>query len=74
MKILPDLLSTDQTSFLPGRSTDTNIHKVFTHLQLPPVDSTSRVLAVLDIAFDSVAWSYMFTVLEHMGFGQEFLN
>lgn len=76
MQILPNLLSIDQTGFMPGKSSDINIRGVFTHLQLPSADSTSRIMAALDIekAFHSVAWSYMHKVLELMAFGPEFRN
>lgn len=76
MQILPNLLSIDQTVLMPGTSTDINIHRVFTHLQLPSAYSTSRIVAALDIekAFDSLAWSYMHMVLELMAFRPEFRN
>lgn len=76
MKVIPNLLSIEQTGFIPGKSTDINIRRVFTHLQLPSIDSTSRVLATLVIekAFDSIAWPYMHAVLESMGFRPVFLK
>lgn len=36
-KILPSLVSIDQTGFIPGKSTDINLRRVLTHLQLPPM-------------------------------------
>lgn len=47
--ILPSLVSIDQTGFIPGKSTDINLRRVLTHLQLPPDESASRVLVMLDI-------------------------
>lgn len=47
------------------KSTDVNLRRVFTHLQLPPV-----ALVAFDIeeAFNSVNWLYMVAVLEVLGF------
>lgn len=72
--ILPSLINIDQTGFMPGKSTDINLRRVFTHLQLPPTESSTRVMVTLDIekALDSVAWPFMSTVLEVMGFGEVF--
>lgn len=74
MKVLPSLINIDQTGFMPGKSTDINIRRVFTHVQLPPDETVSRVLVTLYIekAFDTVQWNYMMKVLELFGFGPVF--
>lgn len=59
---------------MPGKSTDLNIPRVFTHLQLPSEEQGTRVLVALDLekAFGSVAWPYMTEVLKLYGFGPLF--
>lgn len=55
---------------MPGKSMDTNLRRVFTHLQVPHVGLPTRVLVSIDIekAFDSLDWQYMHKVLERMDF------
>lgn len=74
MKILPSLVCIDRTGFMPGKSTDINLHRVLTHMPLPSSTSKSRVLVMLDIekAFDSMEWAYTAAVLEVMTFGPYF--
>lgn len=47
---------------------------MFTHLQLPYTESSTRVMVTLDIekAFDSEVWPFISSVLEVMGFGEGF--
>lgn len=55
VKILPDLVDIDQTGFMPGKSTDINLRRVVTHLQLPHSLSQTRVIALdIEKAFDMV--------------------
>lgn len=51
-----------------------NIHRVFTHLQIPSDERGTRVLVALDLekTFDSVAWIYMEEVLKVYAFGPVF--
>lgn len=71
MKPLPSLVSIDKTGFIPGKSTDINLRRVLTHMQLLSNESALGVPTLLDVAkaFDSVDWVYMSSVLEVMGFG-----
>lgn len=57
-RIISSLIGIDRTGFMPGKSTDTNLRRVFTHLQLPNLEQPTRVLVSIDIekAFDSVDW------------------
>lgn len=70
----PSLFNIDQTGFMSGKSTDTNLRRLFTHLQLPGSEDGTRIIVPIDIekAFDSIDWSYMLRVLEVMGFGSTF--
>lgn len=74
MKVLPSIINFDQTCFMPGKSTDVNIRRVFTHLQLQPDETASRVVVAFDIekAFATVQWEYLMQVLELFGFGLVF--
>lgn len=71
--VISSLVNIDQTGFMPGKSTDTNL-RLFTHLQLLGPDAGTRIVVSIDIekAFDSVDWGYMLRVLEVMGFGRIF--
>lgn len=57
-----------------GKSTDTNLRRLFTHIQLPQTEMDTRIVVSIDIekALDSVDWLFMFKVLEYMGFGAQF--
>lgn len=72
--VLPALVDMDQTDFMPGKSTDTNLHSLFTHLQISHKTTGTRAVVSLDMAkaFDSVDWGYMKVVLEQMGFGTHY--
>lgn len=74
VRILPPLINIDQIGFMPGKSTEINIRRVLTHLQIPSAHSQTRVLVALDNkkAFDTVIWSYMLSVLQVFGFGPNF--
>lgn len=73
-KVISTIVNICQTGFMPGKSTDTNLRRLITHLQLLPTDSETRIVVSIDIekAFNSVDWTYMFKVLEAMGFGPQY--
>lgn len=75
-KVITTLVDIDQTGFIPQKSTDTNLCRLFAHLQISHTNSGARVIVSLDMAkaFDSVDWHYMSMVLRHMGFGDVFLT
>lgn len=56
-KVISTLVDIDQTGFMPGMSTDTNLRRLFTHLQMDmDTEFQARVIVSIDIekAFDSV--------------------
>lgn len=65
-KVISTLVNIDQTGFMPGMSTDTNLRRLFTHLQLD-TDFPAKVIVSIDIekAFDSVDWQYMQSIAEY---------
>lgn len=42
-KVIPSLVGIDQTGFMPGKSTDTTVRRLFTHLQLDITDVPEKV-------------------------------
>lgn len=70
-KFITSLVDIDQTGFVPSKSTDANLRRVFTHLQIPNTGPSPRVLVSIDIekAFD---WQFMHRVLKLMGFWPHF--
>lgn len=71
-KVIYTLVAIDQIGFIP-QSTDTNLRRLFIHLQTDHANPGARVVS-LDMAkaFDSMDWNYMSAVLRHMGFGDVF--
>lgn len=75
-KVLPQLIHTDQTGFVPQRQTHDNIRRslhVLSHIQEHKLQA---LLISLDAekAFDSVSWEFLYLVLEKFGFHKNFVN
>jgi hypothetical protein len=71
-KRLNDLVSPNQSAFVKGRFIQDNFLLVQQTARLLHSQNMARLLFKLDItkAFDSISWSFLVEVLQHMGFGQ----
>jgi hypothetical protein len=71
--VLPQLISADQTGFVPGRYIGDNLRLIYDITHHLKEKQTQGLLVALDFekAFDSVNWKYMHTVLEMFGFGEQ---
>lgn len=72
--VIMALIQPDQMGFMPGRGTDINIRRLFSHIDRAQPD-TARVVASLDTekAFNSIEWGYLWKVLFKFGFGPKSL-
>jgi hypothetical protein len=73
---LGDVVSTNQSAFVRGRSLHDNFILVRQVARKINQQRQSGVLLKLDLtrAFDSISWSFLFEVLRRMGFGERFLT
>jgi hypothetical protein len=71
--VLPQLISADQTGFVPGRYIGDNLRLIYDITHHLKENQTQGLLVALDFekAFDSVNWKYMHKVLEMFGFGEQ---
>jgi Reverse transcriptase (RNA-dependent DNA polymerase) len=75
-KVLGSIVGISQTCAVPGRSVSSNLHLTRDIIGYCRQRNITSYLSTLDQskAFDRVDHSFMFAVLEHFGFGQDFIN
>lgn len=74
--VLPSIISPDQTGFIHGRHSFSNLRRLFNMLYNPSSSCTPEVLISLDAekAFNRVEWGYIFYTLQKFGFGNKFIS
>lgn len=75
-QVIPNLIDSDQTGFIPEKSTAINFRCLYLNLQLPSDCQGSWVVCSLDPdkAFDIVEWEFLWPALEKMQFWPNFLS
>lgn len=75
-RILPALISEDQTGFIKNRQLSSNIRRLLNILYDPTPPKGKEVLIALDAekAFDRVEMDYLFYILKCFGFGPRFIQ
>lgn len=74
-RVLPSVISSDQTGFVKGRRSFFNIRRLL-NIVCTPSQADSECLLSMDAekAFDRVEWAYLFETLERFGFGKLFIS
>uniref|UniRef100_A0A803JQP7 Reverse transcriptase domain-containing protein n=1 Tax=Xenopus tropicalis TaxID=8364 RepID=A0A803JQP7_XENTR len=67
--VLHKVIKPDQTGFMPGKSTDINIRRLYNNLSITHSNAGNRIIASLDNekAFDSVEWPYLWGTMKRVG-------
>lgn len=70
-RVLPSIISLDQTGFMPGRQPSHNIRRLLDIIH----SSNSEVVVSLDAekAFDRVEWKFLYDVISRFGLGGSFI-
>ena len=74
--LLPDLISTDQNGFVPGRFIGYNIARILNLIDICNEDNIEGVLLNIDFekAFDCVEWDFIYETLAFLGFPKKLID
>ena len=73
---MQDVISADQTGFILGRHSFTNIRQLLNVIYSPVSSVVPEVVIALDTekVFDRVEWGYLFACLNKFGYGPNFIS
>ena len=73
--VLSEIIDPDQTGFIKGRSSNTNVRRLLNIIHSPPGLSEEMILSLdAEKAFDRVEWNFLFTTIKRFGFGDGFVS
>lgn len=74
-RVLPSVISLDQTGFMPDRQSSHNTRRLLNILHSPSSEAPEIVLSLdAEKAFDRVEWLYLYEVLERFGLDNNFIQ
>ena len=73
-KVLPAIISKDQSGYLKGRYIGDNIRTIFDVIEFAKINQIPGMIVLIDFekAFDSISWSFLFRTLDAFNFGDSF--
>lgn len=75
-KVVLQLVHSDQTGFMPGKSTYNNISRLYLHIYKVATEQKSGLVLSLAVmkAFDTVRWSFLWETMHRMGFSLQYVK